>query len=423
MACIIQLSNDNFLRWSRVYGDLTIQELQANGLPELCLPNQVLENVYFPSGFNDVISDVVIDSNGDFIFVGSFTEYNGISVNRIVKLFGVNSANPYSIDTSFNVGTGLVSSATNSYKLTINSDDSVFLYGNGINYNGLYTGQLCKLLTDGSVDGSFNSGTIDNIVSSIDIDTSNDYMYIGGDFAFVQSHRTEGVAVLNLTTGTRETFFSAGFGFSGSVETIKYDSEGEIFVSGNLGSYIATQCRGVAKIRSNGTLDNPPFDTTTGFLDGVTNTGAYQMILDSNENPIVVGKFDSYKGTTRYGVAKVDHDDASLLTTFNPNDGIQSITSLDDLLITSFDSNTAVIYGDFNTYNNQTRYNLVEINKTTATITSTFANGSKFYKAGLTSGKVNTIKKLADGRYLVAGDFIEYGQNDTEYFAIINGWV
>jgi len=379
------------------------------------------ETEYFPAGFNDVVTDVVVDSNGDFIFVGAFTAYGSTLVNRIVKLFGHAAALPYTIDTSFDVGTGLTGAGGTNFKLTINTDDSIFLYGDNIDYNSAaYNGELAKLLTDGSVDGTFSSGAIDQAINTIAVDEVNDLLYIGGGFNTVQGHNTKAVAVLTLSTGIRDATFSAGFGFSGQVQTVLYDSIGEIFVSGPMGSYSGTQTKGIAKLRTTGTLDNPPFITTTGCLDGVTSRGAHQMVLDESGEPMIVGRFDSYKAVTRYGIAKVDKDDASLITAFDPSSGFQGMTADDDLLMTSLSSDTVTVFGKFNEYAGETRYNLCEINKTTGAITSTFNGTSQFYTIGLLQGKVNTVKLLSDGRYLIGGDFIEYGNTTSLYFVILS---
>ena len=59
MACRFQISYDNFIRWEKIYGDLTIQELQSQGLPVQCNPADLTP----PTNLTAVVEGVNIRLN------------------------------------------------------------------------------------------------------------------------------------------------------------------------------------------------------------------------------------------------------------------------------------------------------------------------------------------------------------------------
>jgi hypothetical protein len=106
------------------------------------------------TGFNDVVNAIAIQTDGKILVAGSFTSYNNSSVNRIVRL---NSDG--TIDTSFNIGTGF-----NDYinKLVLQTDGKIILGGVFTNYNGTTHNRIIRLMVNGAVDNSF-IGSFNNI--------------------------------------------------------------------------------------------------------------------------------------------------------------------------------------------------------------------------------------------------------------------
>jgi uncharacterized delta-60 repeat protein len=108
-------------------------------------------------GFNNPVSsnsipvlNVTMQNDGKIIAVGTFTKYNGISRNRIVRI-NTNG----SIDNSFDPGLGANDTI---HAVAIQSDGKIIIAGNFTSYNGLPANQIARLNQDGSLDTIFKSG-------------------------------------------------------------------------------------------------------------------------------------------------------------------------------------------------------------------------------------------------------------------------
>jgi uncharacterized delta-60 repeat protein len=96
------------------------------------------------------VRNILRQSDGKFICVGHFTNYNGNSVNRIVRL---NSDG--SIDNTFNIGTGFDGRVLNSI---LQSDGKIICIGEFTDYNGNSVNSIVRLNSDGSIDNTFSIG-------------------------------------------------------------------------------------------------------------------------------------------------------------------------------------------------------------------------------------------------------------------------
>jgi uncharacterized delta-60 repeat protein len=107
------------------------------------------------SGFNSVVTDVLVLTGDSLFATGYFSTYNGSSAPRIVKLTSGGT-----IDTSFSGGTGFVLNTVDSpIQMFKTSDNKLLVYGWFSSYNGTSANRIIRLNFDGTVDTSFNSGT------------------------------------------------------------------------------------------------------------------------------------------------------------------------------------------------------------------------------------------------------------------------
>src|SRR5574343_527356 len=88
-------------------------------------------------GFNNVIYDVQIQSDGKLIAGGAFTSYDGFSSQRITRM---NSNG--SLDLKFNPGSGFNGIP---YDVKIDSDGNILVVGEFTEYNSTLVGHLVKL--------------------------------------------------------------------------------------------------------------------------------------------------------------------------------------------------------------------------------------------------------------------------------------
>ena len=106
------------------------------------------------TGFSTVLFDgesILEQADGKVIVTGGLNTYNGTNVNGIVRL-NTNG----SIDGTFNTGTGLNNYAQG---IAIDSTGAIVVLGQFSSYNGTPANKITKLLPNGSIDPTFITGT------------------------------------------------------------------------------------------------------------------------------------------------------------------------------------------------------------------------------------------------------------------------
>ena len=128
---------------------------------------------------------VLVNPDDSMYITGYFTTFSGISANRIIKLY----SNGYK-DDSFNYGTGLNSVGYNPvHTLRISGETSFYVLGSNYHssnpsgvyygytgfttYNGTPVNRILKLMSDGTIDPTFNSGAGFYVDPSITGDTND----------------------------------------------------------------------------------------------------------------------------------------------------------------------------------------------------------------------------------------------------------
>ncbi len=211
------------------------------------------------TGFDSYILASAIQSDGKILAGGGFTNYNGTNINRIVRL-NTNG----SIDASFNVGSGFNGDV---WAMALQSDGKILVGGGFTNYNGTSANRLIRLNTNGSVDNTFNMGTgVSAEVYAINIQSTGKII-IGGRFAGYNNVTQRCIARLN-TDGTLDNTFNIGSGLGNTAITIAIQNDDKILVGGFLTSYNGTSSNRIVRINTNGTIDNT-FNTGSGFNDNV----------------------------------------------------------------------------------------------------------------------------------------------------------
>jgi uncharacterized delta-60 repeat protein len=103
------------------------------------------------TGFNATVLAGTIQPDGKIIVAGNFTNFNGVTINRILRL---NSDG--TIDTAFstNVGTGANNTVDS---VVIQPNNNIIVAGNFTNFNGFTVGRLVRLSSNGIRDIPFNT--------------------------------------------------------------------------------------------------------------------------------------------------------------------------------------------------------------------------------------------------------------------------
>ncbi len=334
---------------------------------------------------NNMVYGLTIQSDGKILVVGSFTEINNLGIKFISRL-----NNDSTLDTTFNPITG---ADDRIWISLIQSDGKIVIGGGFKNYDGYPRSGISRLMVDGSLDQSFNIGTgCQGIVYAMSIQPDGKIL-IGGSFSSYNGVLRNNIARLNQN-GSLDNTFDPGTGIGNSafssVRTLTLQPDGKIIVGGGFSSYNGTLINSIARLNSDGSLDD-------SFIPGSgANNTVWTSVLQPDGKILIGGSFGSFNGLSRIRIARLNPD-GSLDTSFDPGSGanntIYSIGLQSD--------NKVIIGGQFTSYNRLSINRIARLNLN-GTLDGTFNPGT---------GASNTIFTLgiqADDKILAAGDFSSF---------------
>jgi uncharacterized delta-60 repeat protein len=297
---------NNIIYTNKNYGPITVWGNQAKLVEapgffvRTPLPILSVDGVFNvgSSGFNiaSQVYDIVRQPDGKLIVGGSFTSYNGISANRIIRL------NPSgTIDSSFNVGSGFDGIVET---IGLQSNGKIIIGGRFTTFNGSspFASRMIRLNTNGSVDNTFSitiafipgAERINKLLvvpSGPDIDK----IYIVGNFTNVSGITRKGIARLQ-SNGTTDAFFNPGIGFEGVgvdlVKTLALQSDGKLIAGGSFTKYRGLTFRKIVRILTNGVQDATNFSSWA--FGNNQNISVYSIEVQTDGKILVGGNFTSY---------------------------------------------------------------------------------------------------------------------------------
>jgi len=353
------------------------------------------------TGFNAIVRSISIQSDGKIIVGGDFTSFNGVSANRIARL---NSNGE--IDATFNTGTGFNAEVRS---IAIQSDGKIIVGGGFFSYNGTIKSCIARLNPDGSIDLPFYpgvgfSGTSSNVyVNTISIQ-SDEKIIVGGSFTSFNSISRKHIARLN-SDGSLDATFNPGTGFSGSsnacVNATAIQSDGKIIVGGYFTIYSYVAVDHILRINVDGSIDNS-FNPGTG-LGGVMSPSAQSIVIQADGNIIVGGYFTSFNGLPHNCILRLKPD-GSLDTTFDPGTGATGPIGGSNGCVNSLSIQSdgkIIVGGDFGKFNGNIRSSLVRL-ENDGTLDVSLIQCTGF------NNKVNAVAVQSDGKILVGGNFTSY---------------
>ena len=255
-----------------------IVKLTAKGYLDLTFnPNQ--------TGPDDSVKDVVALPDGKLLVAGNFTKYNGITVNRFIRL---NSDG--SIDTSFITGTGFNYTV---YAIVVQPDGKIIAAGSFSKYNGIVINKVVRLFPNGDLDSSFTIGTNPNDTPNALLLQTDGKVLVGGDFTLFDGIASSKLIRLN-SNGSVDSGFSIGTGFSGPIYAMALQADGRIVVGGSFTSFNGgLSSKRILRLNTNGSQDSS-FNTGTGFSSGTVRS----IVIQTNGKILVGGSFSgTYNGT------------------------------------------------------------------------------------------------------------------------------
>tara|TARA_R110000868_G_scaffold84_3_gene857 strand:+ start:7532 stop:11032 length:3501 start_codon:yes stop_codon:yes gene_type:complete len=346
----------------------------------------------FTNGFDDcLIYTTKLQSDGKILVGGNFTSYDGNTAYHLIRL------NPDgSVDNTFDYGPYLTHNGSGDpayvKAIEIESDGKILVGGYFDTYNGIPTGYIIRLNTDGSVSDYFTSGFSD-IVRAIKVQPDGKIL-VGGSFGGYNSDPVNYIARLN-TNGSLDTTFGTGIGngFNDSVFSIEVENNGKILVGGNFDNYNGINTNYIARLDQTGSIFNT---FNSGF-----NNRVQKIVLQPDGKILCGGQFDEYNGIqSRYMIRL--NPNCTINTKFDFNDYVIDMCVQPDgriVVVGKFNEVIDTVYGQ--TFNPEY---IIRLNPSGSVDNS-------FYPVTLSGGfnnDVNSVMLESNGNILVGGWFTDY---------------
>jgi uncharacterized delta-60 repeat protein/uncharacterized repeat protein (TIGR01451 family) len=284
------------------------------------------------------------------------------------------------------------------------TDGRIVVAGDFTDFNQVVRNRLARLMTNGTLDTSFDPGPGANDAIRAIAAQPDGRLLIGGFFTQVISTNRNRIARLNVD-GTLDGSFNPGAGADNPVFAITVQPDGRILVGGAFSSFNSTNVPGIVRLNTNGTVD-------LGFKPGSGANGpVYAIALQSDAKVLIGGDFTMVNGVSRQRIARLNAN-GSLDTTFDPSVGMNAPVRA---LIFQPDGKI-VAGGSFTSVNGASRNYLARLNADGSVDTS-FLGGS-FTGA---DGSIFTLALQVDGKILVGGDFSRFNGVTRNRLTRLNG--
>ena len=411
------------------------------------------------SAANDSVSSIAIQSTGQIILAGSFTTWNGATVNRIVRL-NTNGTR----DTAFNTNTGTASPSSISF-MQIQPDDKVVLSGFIPTWNGTTVNNIVRLNSDGTRDTVFttnagsaasqdsgvslavessgkiiianittwnNSTTIGHI--RLNTDGSIDSSYGAGYYSYAASQTVnasktqtdgkvvvvgqfiswDGVTVNRIVRlnpdGSRDTTFNANTGTAANatIKCIAIQSNGQILLGGDFTTWNGTTVNRIVRLNSDGTRDT----TFTSNVGSAANQEISAIAVQSNGQILLGGRFTTWKGVFTIRLVRLNSN-GTLDTGFDDQSGI---SANDEIAAIAVQTNGQIVLGGyFDTFDNAAASYVVRLNSNGARDTAFSSN-----TANSLDGPVLSIALQSDSKIVLGGSFTTWNGSAANNIVVLN---
>lgn len=299
------------------------------------------------TGPNDQINALAIQPDGKVIVGGWFTTFAGDTPRRIVRLNPNGSLDPtFNSHVAFDQTNGADDVITD---LELQADGKIVIAGRFRTYRTVTRNLVARLLSDGTLDATFNPGTgPDTSVNAVAVEASGRVL-IGGGFSTVSGQNRKGIARLNTNGTVDNTFTGTGIS-SGAVYDVIVTSEGKILAGGAFNFYNSTSVTNLVRINSNGTAD-------TSFTAALTPTSSVSCLAVQPSGKILAGgPLATTGGSVRNNLARLNDNgsvDSTFITGTGPNNSVETVVLTSDGKI--------LIGGTFATYNGVSRNRIARL--------------------------------------------------------------
>lgn len=265
-------------------------------------------------GFNSIVRTLLLQPDNNLIVGGDYTSLNGIPCSHLTRLLPDGT-----IDESFNTGTGFVG---NVYSSNVQPDGKILVGGNFSSYNGTNAGRLIRLNHDGTQDLTFNTsiGAQTGIIHDIALQSDGKIIIVGTITKY--NNTTINRIARLLPNGSLDSSFLIGTGASVSITNVKVLPDDKILLTGNFESFNNIPSKRIIRLNADGSVDSS-FDTGTGFDNNVN-----AIEIQTDGKILLGGSFTSYNEITANRIVRLNPDgtrDLSFLGSGFSNNVVQVI--------------------------------------------------------------------------------------------------
>lgn len=330
------------------------------------------------------------DSSGRFLLGGNISNFDATDVNNIIRI----EANG-DLDNSF---LSLRHDAQAITSVIIADDGSIIAAGSFTKHQNNTVNRVMRLNSDGSYQGPFYGSSGPNQLVSALAKQSNGKVIVTGSFTSFDGNSSNYIARLN-SDGTLDNSFAIGTGANGAINAVVVDPDDKIIIAGTFTSFNSNPSNRIARLNSDGSFDSS-FSIGSGF-----NNEASKLAIDSQGRIVVAGSFATFNGTARTRIARL-LSTGVLDVSFTPTSGVNN--TIYSMTLTSDDK--VVIGGDFTTVNGIARNRVARISSDGTTDTS-------FIVGTGANQRVTAVHVTPDDRILLAGSFTTYNSVANNGFA------
>jgi uncharacterized delta-60 repeat protein len=299
-----------------------------------------------------------------------------------------------------NIGTGSNAIVTSQY---VYPDGRVILGGTFTTWNGVARNRIIRLNTDGTPDTAFNTntGTAFSVaasdINSIQVDSTGKIV-IGGIFTTYNGNTRNRLVRLN-SDGTEDTAFYTNLGtaFGGNVWGVCVQADDKIVVSGAFTTFNALTRNRLLRLNSDGTEDTA-FYTNLGTALSTATNGALVIRQQADLKLLLGGDFTALNATTRNRMIRLNADGTED-TAFYTNLGTAFGAQVNGIAVQA--DGKIVVGGSFTTLGANTRNYIVRLNSDGTEDSAFYFN----FGVALNALVTDVTVRAADQKIFVAGNF------------------
>jgi uncharacterized delta-60 repeat protein len=251
------------------------------------------------------------DTTFDFTYLPDF-KGSAIQQDGKILIFWSNSirrlSSNGSYDSTFNTGTGFNYDINS---IALQPDGKIIVVGAFTTFNGEPHQRIVRLLSNGSVDPSFNTGEGFNSSAKTIRLQPDGKIIVGGDYGSYNVISSWGITRINID-GSYDPTFNPGFNIN-NVNSIVIESDGKIVAGGYNSTFAGNPLKNLVRFNTDGSVDSS-FDIGTGFDPGSSSDFVSTLLLQPNGKILIHGNFNNYKATSSFNLVRINGGVSALST-------------------------------------------------------------------------------------------------------------